>query len=133
MKMLSLVIVTLVCFLLLFSVGHGLYTGETYIPARGGGFTLSFSSSPIPFSLIMLFYGSFGLILLTLDIRMLHIASLILNGDATESAKKKTQLLIKALDLEVEGRFDEAKAIYEEIGFTPNKSSKKDAVNRSSS
>lgn len=64
---------------------------------------------------------------------MLHIASLILNGDATESAKKKTELLIKALDLEVEGRFDEAKAIYEEIGFTPNTSSKKDTVNRASS
>lgn len=133
MKILSLTIVALTCFLLLFAVGLGIYTGETYVPARGGGYTLLFSSSPIPFSLIMLFYGSFGLILLTLGIRMLHIASLILNGDATESAKKKTELLIKALDLEVEGRFDEAKAICEEIGFTPNTSSKKDTVNRASS
>ena len=120
-------------FLLLFAVGHGVYSGETYIPARRGGFTLLFSLSPIQFSLLMLFYGSFGLTILMLGIRMLHVASLILNGKSTESAKEKSLLLIKALDLEVEGKFDEAQAIYNEIGFAPNKSSKNDAVNRASS
>ncbi len=121
MKLLLVVAIFIISLVLLYIVGDAFIAGETSVFTGKRRFDVDFSASPISFSVLMLFYSSFGVALMFLAVRMLPLALRLRSHQDVDSVIEKSDLLLKALELESQGKLEEALEIYKSIENEPNK------------
>ncbi len=104
-------------FLLGYSI-YCIYLGETYVPPTrsGEGVMLGFHDIPIMFSVLICFYIVFGVLISFYAIKMLVLSVKISKNKVDiHQAVQKADLYIKAIELEEQGKFEEAKKIYKDL------------------